>query len=74
MFCRFAVLVMLTAVLCACPGSAQTELTISAAASLKDAIVDAETTYGQSGANVVFANNFALAAQIDQGAPVDIFI
>jgi molybdate transport system substrate-binding protein len=76
--CRFAVLVTLTAVLCACPGSAQTELTISAAASLKDAIVDAETTYRQSGAIIAFANNFGssgtLAAQIDQGAPADIFI
>jgi len=78
LFCRFAVLATLAAMLCVCPGSAQTELTISAAASLKDAIVEAETTYRQSGAIVAFANNFGssgtLATQIDQGAPVDIFI
>ncbi|MGA2891115.1 MAG: molybdate ABC transporter substrate-binding protein [Terracidiphilus sp.] len=78
LFCRFAVLVMLTAVLSVCPGSAQMELTISAAASLKDATVEAETAYRQSGAIIAFANNFGssgtLAAQIDQGAPVDIFI
>jgi molybdate transport system substrate-binding protein len=77
-FCRFAVLVTFTAVLCLRPGSAQTELTISAAASLKDAMVETETTYRQSGAIISFANNFGssgtLAAQIDQGVPVDIFI
>jgi molybdate transport system substrate-binding protein len=78
LFCRFAVLFALTAVLFGCPGAAQTELTISAAASLKDAIVEAESAYRQSGAMIVFANNFGssgtLAAQIDQGAPVDVFI
>jgi molybdate transport system substrate-binding protein len=78
LFCRLAVLATLTAVLCVCPGSAQTKLTISAASSLKDAIVDAETTYRQSGAIIAFANNFGssgtLAAQIDQGAPVDVFL
>ena len=76
--CRFAVLVTLAAMLGVCPGSAQTELTISAAASLKDAIVDEETTYRQSGAIIAFANNFGssgtFAAQIGQGAPVDIFM
>jgi molybdate transport system substrate-binding protein len=57
---------------------AQTTLTVSAAASLKDAIVDVENTYKQSHESVSFANNFGssgtLAAQIDQGAPVDLFI
>jgi len=59
-----------------CP--AQSALTVSAAASLKDAIVETETAYKQGHANIAFANNFGssgtLAAQIDQGAPVDIFI
>jgi len=77
-FRRFVVLFTLTVVLGLCPGSAQTTLTVSAAASLKDAIVEVETTYRQSGAIIAFANNFGssgnLAAQIDQGAPVDIFI
>lgn len=71
-------LVTLTAALCVCPGSAQTEMTISAAASLKDVIVETETAYEQGHANIYFANNFGssgtLAVQIDEGAPVDIFI
>jgi molybdate transport system substrate-binding protein len=57
---------------------AQATLTISAAASLKDAIVEAETAYTQNHAGIAFGNNFGssgtLAAQIDQGAPVDVFI
>jgi ABC-type molybdate transport system substrate-binding protein len=53
-------------------------LTVSAAASLKDAIGDVETAYKRSHANTEFANNFGssgtLAAQIDQGAPADVFL
>jgi len=75
---RFAVLVALTAVFCACVGSAQTTLTISAAASLKEALAEAETPYQQSHAKVEFSNNFGssgnLATQIDQGAPADVFL
>ena len=68
LFCRLAVLATLTAVLCVCPGSAQTKLTISAASSLKDAIVDAETTYRQSGAIIAFANNFGSSGTL-AGSP-----
>jgi molybdate transport system substrate-binding protein len=53
-------------------------LTISAAASLKDALVEVEASYKQSHADIDFSNNFAssgtLATQIDQGAPVDVFL
>ena len=53
-------------------------LTISAAASLKEALTEAETAYKQSRANVDLSNNFGssgtLATQIDQGAPVDVFL
>jgi molybdate transport system substrate-binding protein len=65
-------------VICASVGFAQTTLTISAAASLKDALAETESSYKQSGANVNFSNNLGssgtLAAQIDQGAPADIFL
>lgn len=71
-FAVFAVLVS------ASHSAAQTKLTISAAASLKDALADAESAYKQSRVNVDFENNFGssgtLATQIDQGAPVDIFL
>jgi molybdate transport system substrate-binding protein len=53
-------------------------LTISAAASLKDALADTEASYRSKHASVDFSNNFGssgtLAAQIDQGAPVDVFL
>ena len=56
----------------------KTSLTISAAASLKEALVEVEAAYKQSQPNLEFSNNFAasgtLAAQIDQGAPVDVFL
>ena len=78
LFCRLAVLATLTAFIGGHSCQSQTTLTVSAAASLKDAIAEVETTYHQSDAIIAFANNFGssgtLAAQIDQGAPVDIFI
>jgi len=53
-------------------------LTLFAAVSLKYSIIEAETYYKQSDSNMEFGNNFgssaSLADQIDQGAPVDIFI
>ena len=63
---------------CASTARAQITLTVSAAASLKDALADVESTYKKSHPNIDFANNYGssgtLAAQIDQGAPVDLFI
>jgi molybdate transport system substrate-binding protein len=61
------------------PGSAQDRvtLTVSAAASLKDVLTQVEDAYTRSHTKVGFVNNFAssgvLAAQIDQGAPADVF-
>lgn len=74
----YGFLIALAALFCAGSAWAQANLTVSAAASLKDVIVEAENSYRQSHANVNFANNFGssgtLAVQIDQGAPVDLFI
>ena len=74
----FAALVLLAGLFGACHAQTRVTLTVSAAASLKGALTEAEAAYRQSHANVEFVNNFAssgtLAAQIDQGAPVDVFL
>lgn len=53
------------------------ELTVSAAASLQDALQDVQKQYEKSNPNVKLSFNFggsgALQQQIEQGAPVDIF-
>jgi molybdate transport system substrate-binding protein len=53
------------------------ELTISAAASLQDALTDIKTTFEKEHPNVKVTYNFgasgALEQQISQGAPVDLF-
>jgi len=78
LLCCGAALFALTALICPGDCSAQTTLTVSAAASLKDAIAETEDAYRQSHANVEFRNNFGssgtLATQIDQGAPADVFL
>jgi molybdate transport system substrate-binding protein len=74
----FATFLLFVGISCASYAQAKVNLTISAAASLKDALAEIEATYKQSGADIDFSNNFAssgtLAMQIDQGAPVDVFI
>lgn len=54
------------------------QLTISAAASLKDALSEIVTIYSQAKSNVAIRNNFGssgnLQQQIINGAPVDVFI
>lgn len=63
---------------CSCYGVTEITLTVSSAASLKDALAETEASYQRVHSDVRFANNLgasgALAAQIDQGAPVDIFL
>ncbi|MDY7020403.1 MAG: molybdate ABC transporter substrate-binding protein [Cyanobacteriota bacterium] len=58
--------------------SEQTELTVSAAASLTDAMEAIQPLYEQEYPNVKLIYNFAssgsLQQQIEQGAPVDVFI
>ena len=75
-FC--AVLLLFAGVASASFAQNKSSLTISAAASLKDALVEVEAAYQKSQPNLEFSNNFAgsgtLAAQIDQGAPVDVFL
>lgn len=55
-----------------------TELTISAAASLKDALEELKSVYEESNSNVKLTYNFgssgSLQQQIEQGAQVDVFI
>ncbi len=57
---------------------ATTELTISAAASMQDVLTDIEDLYTQQHPQVKIALNFgssgSLENQIEQGAPIDIFI
>ncbi len=54
------------------------ELTVSAAASLKDAMEEVKTVYAQENPKVTITYNFgasgALQQQIEQGAPADMFI
>lgn len=56
----------------------RTTLMLSAAASLQDAIVEAETAYEHDHADIDFRNNFGssgtLAREIEEGAPVDAFL
>ncbi|TBL81781.1 molybdate ABC transporter substrate-binding protein [Paenibacillus thalictri] len=56
----------------------QTELTVSAAASLTDALKELQTSYEQKHPNVKLQYNFGasgtLQQQIEQGAPADLFI
>jgi molybdate transport system substrate-binding protein len=58
--------------------SAKSDLTVSAAISLKDALDEAKQTYVASTANVTIAANYGasgtLELQIEQGAPVDVFL
>lgn len=60
------------------PQSAKTDLTVSAAISLKDALDEAKRVYTNDHPNVAIAINYGasgtLQLQIEQGAPVDVFV
>lgn len=62
----------------ASPATQATNLTISAAASLKDALQEIQPLYSQQKSNVSLTYNYgasgSLQRQLEQGAPVDIFI
>ncbi len=61
-----------------CHTQSQTILTVSAAASLKDAMSEIEAAYKKDHANADFRDNFGssgiLAREIENGAPVDAFL
>lgn len=68
--------VLLSAIFCCAPGAAA-ELTVFAAASLKESLDAVSADYGrQSGDQVViaYAASSALARQIENGAPADVFL
>ena len=76
--CIGAALLVLAVLVSACHGHQRTVLTLSAAASLQDAIVETENAYKNGHAKVDFRNNFGssgtLAREIEDGAPVDAFL
>ncbi|MFX3623645.1 MAG: molybdate ABC transporter substrate-binding protein [Ectobacillus sp.] len=60
-----------------CTKQEKTELTVSAAASLRDALTEIQKNYEKEQKNIKISFNFgssgALLQQIEQGAPVDLF-
>lgn len=72
-----AAIVLLAASLLAAPAAAQDSVTVFAAASLTDAVGDVAKSYEIRGARRViasFASSAALARQIENGAPAEIFL
>lgn len=72
------VLALVCMPLASCRRSVQTELTISAAASLTEALQQIEANYQKKHPELLIHNNFAasglLAQQIEQGAPADLLL
>ncbi len=77
MFARLFVALGLLLVLAAAPAAAQDAVTVFAAASLKNALDEADAAFTKAtGVKVTasYAASSALARQIEQGAPADVFI
>jgi molybdate transport system substrate-binding protein len=76
--CFCAALLALAVSIGACHAPQRMTLTLSVAASVKDAILEAEAAYLRDHAGIDFRNNFGssgtLAREIEEGAPVDAFI
>jgi molybdate transport system substrate-binding protein len=76
--CFCAALLEVAALVGACHAPRHNLLTISVAASVKDAILGAEDAYRRDHPTVDFRNNFGssgiLAREIEEGAPVDLFL
>jgi molybdate transport system substrate-binding protein len=71
------VLTIVLAVLLAAPVAAQEKITVFAAASLRNALDEADGAFTQQSGvavNASYAASSALAKQIEQGAPADVFI
>ena len=72
------ILLVVFLVIPGCSKSTHVELNVSAAASLTDALKEVNQLYMQQNNNVTITANFAgsgtLQQQIEQGAPVDVFI
>jgi molybdate transport system substrate-binding protein len=75
--CFYLTIIGLAAYVSACHAPRNATLTLSVAASLKDAIVEVEAAYNQGHAAIDFRNNSGssgtLAREIEDGAPVDVF-
>ncbi len=75
---RAGAVLALACALTACHGPRPTVLVVSAAASLTDALEAAEASYRQAHPQVELRNNFGgsgtLAREIEDGAPVDVFL
>ena len=73
-----AICIALIALLSGCHAGQRTNLTVSAAASLQSTLGQVEAAYFSAHPDVDFRNNFGssgtLALEIEQGAPVDIFV
>jgi molybdate transport system substrate-binding protein len=70
-------LVLLTAVLLSVPATAQEKITVFAAASLRNALDEANAAFTRQtdiGVTASYAASSALAKQIEQGAPADVFL
>ena len=78
LLCLAATMLALALSIGGCHAPKNVSLTISAAASLHDALIQAEAAFNREHPEIVFRNNFdssgILALEIEQGAPVDVFL